>query len=297
MTLPFLPFYVPPAARKALELVPLENELNLFRLRVADATEESWVVSVDGVTLGSFAGPALKDGIDLALLDKAPWCVQGRMLWDAAQARWQKHFEAWRRMGLDKPATMMPDLASFEPLVQAERAYADDLGRALGRLARPRTYHVGLWRSGERVALTSASLSPTYPLDGFDKVYPPESDPQAIAWKPVAFVNGKIDLGKQLGAPTNVVAYVRVVLQAESAATLHLSMGSDDGLAVLVNGKRVFARDVARPLKPGEDEAEVALVAGRNVLLFMVTQGAGDYGLAVDAEVRGKALVRQVTPE
>ena len=40
-------------------------------------------------------------------------------------------------MGLQKPAWMMPGLASFEPLARAQRAYADELGRSLGALARP----------------------------------------------------------------------------------------------------------------------------------------------------------------
>jgi hypothetical protein len=72
-------------------------------------------------------------------------------------------------------------------------------------------------------------------------------------------------------------------------------MGSDDGLAVFLGGRRVFARDVLRGLKRGEDETEVPLAAGRNVLLFKVTQAGGGFGLAVDARVRGLGTVRQVT--
>jgi lysophospholipase L1-like esterase len=297
MTLPFLPFYVPPEARKALALVPLEDELNRFRLRVEDADDEGWVLSVDGVTTGTFSARELRDGVDLALLDKAPWCAAGRSLWETAQMRWQKHFEAWRRMGIDKPAAMMPDLASFEPLARAERAYADDLGRALGTVAQPRTYHVGLWHAGERVAITSVEVSPAYPLEVFDKAYPPEVDPGSVAWKVVPFQNDALDLGKALEGPTNVVSYARLRLEAASACTLHLSMGSDDGLAVVVNGKRVFSHDVLRSLKAGEDETDVALAQGPNEILFMVTQGAGDYALSVDADVRGTTRVTQIAPQ
>ena len=73
-------------------------------------------------------------------------------------------------------------------------------------------------------------------------------------------------------------------------------MGSDDGLAVFAGGKRVFAHDVMRGLKKGEDEVEVPLAAGRNELLFKVTQGGGDFALAVEAQVRGLGTVRQVAP-
>ncbi|MBN2369069.1 MAG: SGNH/GDSL hydrolase family protein [Vicinamibacteria bacterium] len=297
MTPPFLPFYVPPSARKALELVPLQEELNRFRLRVEDETEARWVLAVDGASLGTFTTSQLRDGVDLALLDKAPWCLEGRTLWETAQLRWQKHREAWRTMGLEKPKAMMPDLPSFGALALAQRAYADDLGRFLTRLAQPRSYHVGLWRAGDRVSIAAGELSPAYAYDGFDEIYPPESDPEAVNWTIVPFENGVLDLAKHLNAPMNVVAYVRVVLEAESPSVLHLALGSDDGVAVLVNGKSVFAHDVARSLKPGEDETEIALVGGRNEILFKVTQGAGHYALAVEADVRGHARVRQRLPD
>jgi lysophospholipase L1-like esterase len=292
LDLPFLPFYVPPEARKALELVPLEDELNRFQLR-ARATEPL-VLSVDGKTAGTFEPEALARGVDLALLDNTPWAEAGQLLWRAAQYRWTKHLEAWRRMGIDGPAYMMPGLASFEPLVRSQRAYADELGRALGTLARPRTYHVSLLPPGILLPITTVELSPAYPLDGFDTEYPPEKDPASVAWTRAPFVNGQIDLGQHFDRSTQVVAYARVALDADHACTLHLAMGSDDGLAVFANGRRVFSHDVLRSLKPGEDEAEVPLAAGRNELLFKVTQAGGDFGLAVEARVRGRAQVRVV---
>jgi lysophospholipase L1-like esterase len=290
LDLTFLPFYVPPDARKALELVPLEKELNRFALR-AQATEPL-VLSVDGKTAGTFEPEELARGVDLALLDNAPWAEAGQLLWRAAQYRWTKHLEAWRRMGIDRPAYMLPTLASFEPLARAQRAYADELGRALGTLARPRTYHVSLLPPGLLLPITAVGLSPAYPLEGFDTQYPPEKDPAAVAWTRAPFANGQIDLGPHFARSTQVVAYARVVLEADRACTLHLAMGSDDGLAVFANGRRVFAHDVLRSLKPGEDEAEVSLAAGRNDLLFKVTQAGGDFALAVEARVRGRAHVR-----
>jgi lysophospholipase L1-like esterase len=292
LDLPFLPFYVPPDARKALELVPFEKELNRFELR-ARATEPL-VLSVDGKTAGTFEPDALARGVDLALLDNTPWAEAGQLLWRAAQYRWTKHLEAWRRMGIDRPAYMMPALASFEPLVRAQRAYADELGRALGTLARPRTYHVSLLPPGLLLPITTVELSPAYPLEGFDTEYPPEKDPTAVTWTRAPFANGQIDLGPHFARSTQVVAYARVVLEADRACTLHLAMGSDDGLAVFANGRRVFAHDVLRSLKPGEDEAEVPLAAGRNELLFKVTQAGGDFGLAVEARVLGRARVHVV---
>jgi lysophospholipase L1-like esterase len=297
LTLPFLPFYVPKEARRALDLVPLEEELNRFRLQVkAGQGGGPLVLSVDGKTAGVFARDELARGVDLALLDDAPWAAAGRTLWEAAQLRWRKHFEAWRLMGLQKPASMMPSLASFEPLANAQRAYADELGRSLGALARPGTYHLALRPQGEAVVIRSLELSPIYPLVSFDTAEPPETNPAGVTWKTAPFVDGRIDLGAHYSGAYDVVAYAHLVLQADRPTTLHLAMGSDDGLAVFLGGKRVFAHDVLRGLKRGEDEVELPLVAGGNELLFKVTQAGGDFGLAVDARVRGLGEVEQIVP-
>jgi hypothetical protein len=295
LQLPFIPFYVPKEARKALELVPLQDDLNRFRLRAKGAATPL-IASVDGRTLGTFEKTELERGVDLALLDQAPWAQAGRTLWDAAQLRWKKHFEAWRQMGLERPATMMPGLASFEPHARAQRAYADEMGRSLGELARPRPYRMRLSVPGEAVPISSVELSPLYPFGSFDAPHPPESDAASVAWTRVPLEDGQLDIGARFAGATNVVAYARVTLEADQATLLHLSLGSDDGLAVFAGGRRLLARDVKRGLRKGEDEVDVPLAAGRNELLFKVTQGGGSFALAVEAQVRGQGSVRQVAP-
>jgi len=296
LTLPFLPFYVPKEARPALDLVPLQEELNRFRLEARPGpVGEPLALSIDGKTAGVFTREELARGIDLALLDDAPWAAAGRTLWEAAQYRWREHFEAWRVMGLQKPEWMMPALATFEPHARAQRAYADELGRSLRALARPETYHLALRPQGEVAPIRSVELSPIYPFVSFDAAHLPETNPADVAWTPAPFEDGRIDLGAHYSGAYDVVAYARVVLEADRATTLHLAMGSDDGLAVFLRGERVFAHDVLRGLKRGEDEVELPLVAGRNELLFKVTQAGGDFGLALDARVRGLGRVAQVT--
>jgi lysophospholipase L1-like esterase len=292
LTLPFLPFYVPEEARPALDLVPLQEELNRFRLQVRPGPGgEPLVLSVDAKTAGVFTREELSRGVDLARLDRAPWAAAGRTLWEAAQYRWREHFEAWRVMGLQKPAWMMPALASFEAHARAQRVYADELGRSIRELARPGTYHLALRPQGGVVPIRSVDLSPAYPRVSFDAAQPPETNPAGVKWAPAPFVDGRIDLGAHYAGAYDVVAYARVVLQADRPTTLHLAMGSDDGLAVFLRGERVFAHDVLRGLKPGEDEVELPLVAGRNELLFKVTQAGGDFGLAVEARVLGLGRV------
>lgn len=200
LELQFLPFYVPPPARPALRLVPLEDEPNRFRLRadVGTAGADRWVLSVHGVTAGTFTPRELAAGVDLALLDEAPWCVAGRRLWEAAQYRWQKHFEAWRRMTLAPSPTMLPELATFAPFAAAQRAHADAMGHGLPALAAPGRYRVRLSPLGEAVPITTVALSPSYPFDAeFDRAHPPETGPHAVEWTQAGFEGGRIDLGAQ----------------------------------------------------------------------------------------------------
>ena len=138
-------------------------------------------------------------------------------------------------------------------------------------------------------------MSPTYPFERFDPSEAPGAGSGAVTWTNAPFVDGRIDLGSHFTGAMNVVVYARLVLEADRPSTLHLAMGSDDGLAVFLGGKRVFAHDVLRSMKPGEDEVELPLVAGRNELLFKVTQGGGEFGLALEAQVRGHGKVGQIT--
>jgi lysophospholipase L1-like esterase len=295
--LQFLPFYVPPEARPALELVPLQDEVNRFRLRadVGAAGADAWVLSVDGTTAGTFSPKELAAGVDLALLDEAPWCVAGRRLWQAAQYRWEKHFEAWRRMALGPSPTMLPALPTFSPFAAAQRAHADAMGRGLQALAAPGRYRLLLCPLGDPVPITTLALSPTYPFDaGFERAHPPEADPATVEWREARLEAGQVDLGAQYPGASNVVAYARIGVEADADCALHLSMGSDDGLAVFLDGRRVFANDVRRSLRPGQDELLVELPEGRHELLFKVTQEGGDFGLAVEARVYGTAHVSPI---
>jgi hypothetical protein len=196
-------------------------------------------------------------------------------------------------MDLAPSPTMLPELPTFAPFAAAERAHADAMGRGLPALAHPGRYRVLICPLGETVSISTVALSPTYPFDSeFDRAHPPETDPRAVEWKQAGFEGGRIDLGAQYTGPSNVVAYALVDVEADADCGLHLSMGSDDGLAVFLDQKRVFAKDVRRGLRPGEDELLVDLTRGRHALLFKVTQEGGDFGLAVEAQVYGTAHVR-----
>jgi HEAT repeat protein len=111
----------------------------------------------------------------------------------------------------------------------------------------------------------------------FDLAFPPET-PQAsgVAWKALRaggdpkrpFV---VDVLKALGGEQRV-AYLRTRVYSEKEQPARLEYGSDDGVKIWLNGRQVAALNVARPLSPGSDKAEVVLQAGWNTLLVKLTQ-------------------------
>jgi len=60
-----------------------------------------------------------------------------------------------------------------------------------------------------------------------------------------------------------------------------LHIGSDDGIAVWLNGQLVHEIDTHRPYRFGEDRPAVHLHAGVNHILIKLTQFTGGWGFGV----------------
>jgi hypothetical protein len=220
--------------------------------------------------------------------------VQGRLLWEAAQLRYRKQFELWRPLGLEAPR-FVEGMPAAKRLMAAQQKLVADLARLQKKLARPVPYQVAVVPSNQP-ALERLEISPLYPYQAeeFERRFPPELEPEKVVWTKAPLVNGVMNLGKHFNGPFNCVSYARVSLEADAACTLHMELGSDDGVTLWLNGQKVLARDVHRGLRIGDDVVDLALQAGRNELLFRVTQFLGDYALGFRARVQGPARVWQV---
>lgn len=84
----------------------------------------------------------------------------------------------------------------------------------------------------------------------------------------------------------NAATYLYRTITAADAMPLLISLGSDDGLQVWLNGKKALSREVERPAAPDQDEVELRLSAGENQLLIKVNNGSGASGFyfAVNAD-------------
>lgn len=296
LNLKFLPCPVPASARSALELVPFQQELNRLGLTVAGLTASvSYGLSVDGEEVASFTGAQLAAGVDLALLDKAPWSVAANRVWELGQQRWVHHFDGWRHLGMTSDP-LLKTLPATAALVKATGDYVDALGTAMRQAAKPGTWKVSLGRSGALAVSSLELVAPITASGDFATRYAPETAPETVIWKLVPFT-GVIDYLQTFGKIDDSVIYARVVANADRDCVLNLAMGSDDGLEVILNGTPIFTNNVSRGVQPGQDQVEAKLVKGRNTLLFRVSQGGGGCGFALTAKVIGDAVVNQVMPQ
>ncbi len=125
----------------------------------------------------------------------------------------------------------------------------------------------------------------------FDTAYPPETETDFDAtyegikkseakWRlGDRLVDGQvINLHQHFEITEGAICYLHRVVTAEKEMEVTLYLGSDDGLAVFLNGKRVHANDVPRGPAADQDKIKVKLNEGDNELLLKIVNRTGGWG-------------------
>lgn len=93
--------------------------------------------------------------------------------------------------------------------------------------------------------------------------------------------DGVLDIKALLPDPgENVTAYCYVTIKAPKDMPAKLSMGSDDGCKVWLNGKVINTHAEERALEKDADQFDINLVKGDNKLLIKVVQVGGDWSVS-----------------
>ncbi len=79
----------------------------------------------------------------------------------------------------------------------------------------------------------------------------------------------------------NVSHYFLVNVQSSATQKVTLEIGSDDGVQAWLNGQVMHTSDVSRSLQQAQDQVEVELQSGRNLLVFKVVNGDGPGGFTL----------------
>ena len=133
--------------------------------------------------------------------------------------------------------------------------------------------------------------------EAYDATYGPE---QAVAlassarfanqaWRhaPGVLEDKPVNLAEGVGAE-----FVAREIWSPDARTLDLSLGSDDGLQVFVNGTRVFEHRIDRGVQPNQDRVQVPLQPGRNTLVCKVVNTGGPGGFFHRADRAATCMAR-----
>ena len=102
-----------------------------------------------------------------------------------------------------------------------------------------------------------------------------------LFWKRYKSNQSVVDLLKAVGNFQNVTAYAFCVLKSKVAGKKQILLGSDDGVAVWINGKQAHYNAIARPLYLDNDQFEAHLDKGANRCLVKVSQGTLNWGFAM----------------
>jgi len=71
--------------------------------------------------------------------------------------------------------------------------------------------------------------------------------------------------------------YLYRTIKVKTARPMVISLGSDDGIQVWLNGKKLLANNVSRSVAPDQEKVLLRLAPGENKLLLKVNNGGGDY--------------------
>ncbi len=85
------------------------------------------------------------------------------------------------------------------------------------------------------------------------------------------------DLEKMFGSMDHCAAYMRTRIFSPVDCKARLDLGSDDGIVVWVNGKKVHASNTTRGLSAAQDKVPVTLKKGWNTLMLKVVDAAGQW--------------------
>ncbi|MCC7230176.1 MAG: PSD1 domain-containing protein [Fimbriimonadaceae bacterium] len=153
---------------------------------------------------------------------------------------------------------------------------------------------VKVWKSRVRAALDSSGfrIEPWFEVgtfagssfdDVFAKVFGPEKGSIGNARERKDLQDGKVN--PLTG--DNRAFYFRRTIHIDHPADCLLSLGSDDGIKVWVNGKEALSRKVTRAALPDSDRVVVQLRSGDNEVLIKIVNGGGVGGFYFASQIGG----------
>lgn len=145
-------------------------------------------------------------------------------------------------------------------------------------------YTTGLFKNKSR----SAVLFPE--TDGVN-LTDKGADGKAL-WQKAGFEDGTVN---SLGFDGQAVTYLYRTIDADADVSKAVSLGSDDGIKIWLNGRVIHDNPARRGVRPGSDRITFDLKKGRNELLLKIdNEGGGGYGFYYEMKNEANDIIRQV---
>jgi hypothetical protein len=141
-----------------------------------------------------------------------------------------------------------------------------------------------------------AAVYPPERETALDATYPAMSDSRAQWRRMDAFSDGEVHtLNEHYTLTEYAIAYLYRNVHAEHDVQITGYFGSDDGLAVWLNGEKLISNDVPRGPAPDQDQAPLRLKAGDNALLLKIVNRTGGWGFYFSTKPGGGGLGQNPT--
>lgn len=157
------------------------------------------------------------------------------------------------------------------------------------KATREETLKASLEASGQPVWPAEWRVIGPFDNAGLDTVYPPEQKENLLkkveikgggtsGWRKIVMPDGQVNnLKPHFQIADNCICYLYRELEVPADVKVRVSLGSDDGIMVFLNGKKVFVNDAVRPAEADQDFATLELNKGKNDLLLKISNIAGDW--------------------
>lgn len=233
-------------------------------------------VSIDGEPAGNFSREDLQAGVRLT---GGGLKARAQTVMALSQSIWQYDRAAWREYGpLGITGSRSP--AAADSCASAVRALEEERHRLL---TKPVTIET---RPEEPVTLQWELSGPHLLGPGAD-LYDGLHQEPSLPWQPVASsADDHVDLVEVYGPVTQAVAFARASFTAPFDGDLHLSLGSDDGYKLYLDGEMVAGLPVMRGSAPGQEQYLVPVTAGPHTVMLRIHQGIGAWDFYATAHLR-----------
>jgi hypothetical protein len=92
--------------------------------------------------------------------------------------------------------------------------------------------------------------------------------------------NAVIDLNAVYSKNKEVISYAFCIIESKRQRSVKASFGSNDGIQIFLNGKKIFDKSIKRSLLVDEETVWLQLKKGFNRILLKIDQNKGDWGFS-----------------